>query len=54
MYISTKSGKLIIQPYIKEVISMFFIEREMASTGIFVGTHRGVTITINKILMAAH
>lgn len=27
---------------------MFFIEREMASTGIFVGNHRGVTITIEQ------
>lgn len=27
---------------------MFYIEREMASTGIFVGTHRGVTITIEQ------
>lgn len=27
---------------------MFYIEREMASTGVFVGTHRGVTITIEQ------
>lgn len=27
---------------------MFYIEREMASTGMFVGTHRGVTITIEQ------
>lgn len=27
---------------------MFYIEREMASTGVFVGTHCGVTITIEQ------